>query len=203
MRRRIPSTRAIVALIQRKSTWEITSLITSLITGFAKPAGRARRAYAAYVEAGIEQGRRADLIGGRLIRSVGGWADVEHRRAKGRALMKSDERILGEADIVEAVLAQAQERYSRQTAWQRRGVGVEQLVARVAEVCQVNPEDVVAQGRQRRKVRARNLLCFWAVRELGLSLTEMARRLGMSPPGVGYVVQRCEAMARACRYDLR
>jgi len=180
--------------------WQATDPV---LTGFATTAGRARRAYAAYVEAGIAQGRRPDLTGGGLIRSLGGWAEVERRRDQGRALVKSDERILGESDFVAAILAQAQERYSRQTAWKRRGVTLEQLIARVAEVCQVNPQDVVAQGRQQWKVRARNLLCFWAVRELGFSLTEMARRLGMSPPGVGYTVQRGEAMARAGHYELR
>ena len=40
------------------------------------------------------------------------------------------------------------------------------------------------------------LLCSWAVRELGVSLTDLARRLGMSPAGVGYAVQRGEVMAR-------
>jgi putative transposase len=97
---------------------------------------------------------------------------------------------LGDAAFVETILTQVQEQYTRQTAWTRRGVGVEQLVARVAAICQGNPQDVVAQGRQRARVHARSLLCFWAVRELGLSVTEMARRLGMSPPGVGYAPAR-------------
>lgn len=70
-------------------------------------------------------------------------------------------------------------------------------------MCQVDPQDVVAQGRPRWKVRARTLRCFWAARALGFSLTEMARRLGMSPAGVGYAVQRGEAMARVGHYELQ
>jgi hypothetical protein len=128
---------------------------------------------------------------------------VDHRRDTGRALRTSDARILGASACVEALLAQAEERDSRQTAGQRRGVGFAHLVARVAAVCQVTPPEVVAHGRQRGKVRARTLLGFWAVREVGLSLTARARRLGMSPPGVGYAVQRGEAMARAGQYELR
>ena len=46
------------------------------------------------------------------------------------------------------------------------------------------------------------LLRFWAVRELGVSLTDLARRLGMSPAGVGYAVQRGEVMARERGYQL-
>ena len=46
------------------------------------------------------------------------------------------------------------------------------------------------------------LLRSWAVRELGVSLTDLARRLGMSPAGVGYAVQRGEVMARERGYQL-
>jgi putative transposase len=179
--------------------WQATGYV---LAAFAKAVARARKAYVAYVGAGVQQGRRADLIGGGLIRSLGGWAAVGDRRETGQGLIKSDERILGESDFVEAILAQANERYTRQTAWKRRGVGFEQVVARVAEIRQVTPQDVVAQGRQRWKVHARNVLCFWAVREVGLSLTELARHLGMSPPGVGYAVQRGEAMVREHHYEL-
>ena len=46
------------------------------------------------------------------------------------------------------------------------------------------------------------LLRSWAVRELGVSLTDLARRLGMSAAGVGYAVQRGEVMARERGYQL-
>jgi hypothetical protein len=51
-------------------------------------------------------------------------------------------------------------------------------------------------AKQRRNVKARNLLCFWAVRELGISLTVLARHLGLSVPGIGYSVERREITAR-------
>jgi hypothetical protein len=46
------------------------------------------------------------------------------------------------------------------------------------------------------------LLRSWAVRELGVSLTDLARRLGMSPAGVGYAVQRGKVMASERGYQL-
>lgn len=179
--------------------WQATEYV---LTSFGKTVAKARKAYVTYVEAGVPQGRRDDLIGGGLIRTLGGWAAVADRRETGHALLKSDERILGESDFVEAILKQAKEHYTRQTAWTRSGVGFEQLVARVAEIFRVDPHDVVAQGRQRRRVYARSLLCFWAVRELGFPLTTLARKLGMSPPGVGYAVQRGDALVRENRYQL-
>lgn len=47
-----------------------------------------------------------------------------------------------------------------------------------------------SKGQQQRKVKAKSLLCFWAVREAGMSLRELAGRLEMSAPGVGYAVER-------------
>ena len=137
-----------------------------------------------------------------MIRSLGGWAEVRERGGKGRGPIKSDERILGESDFVEAILAQADERYTRHYAWKRQGMGFEHLVERVADLCHTDPREVVAAGRQRRKVTARSLLCFWAVRELGLPLTALARQLGLSPPGISDAVQRGEALVRENHYQL-
>jgi len=68
----------------------------------------ARKEYLAYVEAGVEQGRRRDLIGGGLVRSLGGcWAEMEKSRLRGQDHIKSDERILGDSDFLDSVLGQA------------------------------------------------------------------------------------------------
>jgi hypothetical protein len=42
----------------------------------------------------------------------------------------------------------------------------------------------------------RSLLCFWAASDLGMSLRGLARLLEMSPPGVGFSVERRETIAR-------
>ncbi|MFH1243822.1 MAG: hypothetical protein V1689_15895 [Pseudomonadota bacterium] len=44
-------------------------------------------------------------------------------------------------------------------------------------------------------MKARSLFCFWAVKQLGMSLRELARKLEISPPAVGYSVERGEAIA--------
>ncbi|OEU83214.1 MAG: hypothetical protein BA865_04075 [Desulfobacterales bacterium S5133MH4] len=63
-------------------------------------------------------------------------------------------------------------------------------------------DEIYSKGRQQKKVKARSLLCFWAVRELWMSLTDLARRLGISIPGVGYAMERGEAIARDKNYQL-
>ncbi|RLB70106.1 MAG: hypothetical protein DRH07_09280 [Deltaproteobacteria bacterium] len=44
--------------------------------------------------------------------------------------------------------------------------------------------------------KERSLLCFWAVRELGVSLTALARKLEMCIAGVGFAVERGEPIAK-------
>ena len=61
------------------------------------------------MERGISQGRREDLTGGGLIRSVGGWAEVKRLKQQGHEHVMSDERILGDSAFVENLLSQANE----------------------------------------------------------------------------------------------
>jgi REP element-mobilizing transposase RayT len=184
---------------RRKRPWQDVDYV---LRSFGKRVGNARREYLAYVEAGEEQGRRRDLVGGGLVRSLGGWAEAEKLRLKGQDHIKSDERILGDSDFVDSVLAQAEEHYMRQCALRRRGYDLEKVAERVAEIYGIEVGEVLARGRQPQRVSARSLFCFWAVRELGNSLASLAMRLEMSPAGVGYAVQRGEAIAQENGYEL-
>jgi hypothetical protein len=63
------------------------------------------------------------------------------------------------------------------------------------------------RGIERRKIFRDNkdrgsLLCFWAVQQPGISLTELAKHLGIIVPGVGYTVERGKAIARDNSYQL-
>ncbi len=66
--------------------------VDKLLGMFGKRVGAARRNYRADVKQGIELGRRADLIGGGLVRSGGGWQSVKAMRRQ-HIHAKGDERI--------------------------------------------------------------------------------------------------------------
>ena len=169
---------------------------------FGSTLGRARKAYVDFVEAGIGQGHREDLIGGGLIRSVGGWIEVKSLKQSGQEHVMSDERILGDSSFVENLLSQADEQYDRRYKLKRLGYDADRIAERVAEIYGMDPLDVLSRGKQQKKVKARSLFCFWAVKELGLSLRELARRLELSAPAVGYSVERGESIARESGYRL-
>jgi len=50
---------------------------------FGKKQGEAKNAYRNYVKKGIAKGRRPELVGGGLIRSLGGWSAVKALRRSG------------------------------------------------------------------------------------------------------------------------
>jgi hypothetical protein len=186
-------------MAKRKRPWQNVDYV---LHSFGKGVYGARREYSSYVKAAVGQGRRRDLIGGGLICSLGGREEAEKLRLRGRDQIKSDERILGDSDFVGSVLARAEEEYTRQCALRRRGYDLGKIAERVAEIYGVKIREVLARGRQKQRVNARSLFCFWAVRELGTSLTALARQLGMSPAGVGYAAQRGEAIAHENNYQL-
>ncbi len=188
-----------VLMGRKKRPWQEVDYVLQC---FGESASGARRAYFSYIEEGMEQGRREDLIGGGLIRSLGGWSEAIKLRLKGQDHIKSDERILGDSDFVELVLAQADEHYTPQCELRRRGYNLEEIARRVAEIYQLDMKEVLARGRQQQQVNARSLFCFWAVRDWGIALTDLARQLRMSPAGVGYAVQRGEVIANENGYRL-
>ena len=153
------------------------------------------------MEEGLRQGRKKELTGGGLIRSLGGWIEAREILRGGVHIM-SDERILGDSDFVDSVISQSGEQYERRDRLKRQGFDLDRIAARVAEVLNMEPDEVFSKGRQDRKVKARSLLCFWAARELGMSHTELAKKLEMSLSNIGFSVERGESIAKRDTYSL-
>jgi putative transposase len=109
--------------------------------------------------------------------------------------LKGDERILGDGDYVDEVLRAANESLQRRYRLQAMGVDVDKIAQRVATLMGLPVEAVWAAGKHRNTVAARSLLCYWAVRHSGVSMSSLAQRLGISPTSVSQSVTRGEALA--------
>ena len=155
---------------------------------------KARRRYREYVEKGLADGRRPELVGGGLVRSAGGWSVVKAMR-RGLERIKGDERILGEGDFVETVLKAAQENLDRKSQLEAEGYSFDWLVGRVARQLEIEPKDVLAPGKYVQSVKARSLLCYWGTRELGMTTVDLARRLNLAQPTVSQAVIRGQKIA--------
>jgi len=183
----------------KKRPWQDVEYVLKY---FGRSTGQAKKAYLEFMENGIAQGRREDLTGGGLIRSVGGWAEVKQLKREGQEHVMSDERILGDSAFVDKLLMQAEEAYERRYELKRLGYDADRIAERVAEIYDMEPGEFLSKGRQRLKVRARSLYCFWAAKELGISLRDLSKQLEISPPAVGYSVERGEVIARENGYRL-
>ena len=166
-----------------------------------KSVRKARKEYESFVKEGLSEGRKRELTGGGLIRSLGGWIEAKEI-LKGGVHIMSDERILGDSDFVDSIIIQSEEQYDRRQRLKQQGFNLDRIAERVAEVLDMEPDEVYLRGRQNRKVRARSLLCFWASRELGISHTELAKRLELSLAAIGFSVERGELIAKEGKYFL-
>lgn len=177
---------------KRKNPWQDDRYVLTL---FGKSLSASRRKYRAYVAKALDQGRRPELTGGGLIRSMGGWSAVKMLRHTALR-MKSDERTLGDGDFVENVLKAAEERYETGYALKAKGYDFDKVAQRVCEQTGIQMEKLMSRGKHPATVQARSLLCFWACRELGMKTTELAEILKISQPAASQSVARGEKLCK-------
>ena len=176
---------------KNKNPWQETE---ETLRYFSSRPASARKAYRSFVAAGIAQGRRPDLAGGGLIRSAGGWDSLKQKRREG-VYQRSDERILGDSEFVTRVLARSKEQMNRRHVLRAAGMDLDRIAKHVSIITGLAPKDILSAGRQRPIVRARSLFCYWAVREMGVSMSGLANRFGISVVAVSKSVVRGREIA--------
>lgn len=180
------------ALVGRRTCeWQDTAYTLSSFGSVAS--------YREFVREGFDQGHRDDLTGGGVVRSHGGWAEIK----SSPVLVKGDERILGDSSFVMGILADAQQRSDRRMRIKQSGITIETIEKGVADLFSLKPEELYGPGRPRQIAQARSLVCFWAVRELGIPQKELSERFSISEPAITYAVRRGQEIAREKGYRLK
>ena len=187
-----------VIMGKRERDWQDDAYV---LKRFDNKISTARRRYKIFVQKGIQEGKRPELTGGGLIRSSGGWSVVKSLR-RVNIHFKSDERILGDSDFVERVLKVADESLERKYQLKSQGYDINKLANKVAEIFSIRPEEIFQPGKQPLKVKARSLFCYWAVRELGITMVDLAPKLSISEPAVSMSARRGEHIAIENGYSL-
>jgi len=187
-----------VIIGKKKKEWQDDAYVLKL---FDHKRPTARRRYKIFVQKGIQEGKRPELTGGGLIRSSGGWSVIKSLR-RANIHFKSDERILGDSDFVEGVLKDANESLERKYQLKSQGYDIDKLAERVATIFSIKSEEIFQPGKQPVKVKARSLFCYWAVRELGVIMADLAPKLNISQPAVSISVRRGEQIASENGYSL-
>ena len=157
--------------------WQDTGYV---LRNFGKTVSKGRKEYSEFVQAGVSEGRKPTLTGGGLIRSLGGWKEVKKLGLNRQYRMKGDERILGDSDFVMEVLANANEGFEWKYRLKRLGYDISRVEQKVIRLFRIKKADLYSGSRKKRISEAKSLFCYWCVREIGESMTEMAKLLGLT-----------------------
>jgi hypothetical protein len=127
--------------------------------------------------------KRTDLVGGGLIRSLGGWSEVRTLKG-GKEKVDHDARILGGSDFVSHILREADKRLRRQLRTGARGQTTDALIRSVCAEEGIDEKELRAGGQRRKVSEARARLCYQLSRELGVSMAEIGRHVGVCTSAV-------------------
>jgi putative transposase len=169
-----------------KNDWQDWDYVLSW---FGEREGEARRAYQKYVEEGVGQGRRPELVGGGVVRSYGGWSAVLSMR-KTRERVSGDQRILGTGGFVERVLRETEEPMRHRFSPLGRSKRIEDILRGECRKGQIEFEELRMGSRRGEIPRVRSEIVQRLVKEIGMSLAEAARLVGVSTSAISKILQR-------------
>jgi len=153
------------------------------ITAYFGKGPHAVKKYEQYVKEGISHGKRPELVGGGLIRSLGGWSQVLSFRRKGIKVV-SDERILGRDEFIQRLMSEAEGREKETLRLSRKVPDLPTLAKRIIRGEGIEEPELRSGIRKREVVRARRLFCQLAIRKMGYPGAEVARFLGVTTSSV-------------------
>ena len=173
---------------RRKSDWQETDYV---LKRFSEERRKGIRVYRKFIEEGKEQGKRLDLVGGGLIRSLGGWSQVLSLRDSRKGL-QHDARILGGGDFVQDILREANRNLRRQLKLGERQRSIDEVIKRMCEEERVSEEELRKGGQRREVSRLRAKISSHLSHGLGIPMAEIARHTGVCASAVVKAIRKME-----------
>lgn len=176
-----------------RAEWQDTK---EILSRFGATVHEARKKYLQFVIEGLPEGPRPDLTGGGLIRCIGGWQRLSTLRKAGDR-WRGDERILGSRDFVQRALSTAEEKLAKQEERRLNGWDLHTLLRYVEKLLRVDASMIRGGGKDRASSGARALFSWWAMEEMGASLTEVASFLRVDKSAISRAAKRGKKIAEA------
>ncbi len=165
--------------------------IDDVLLCFGSKRAEAQQNYLAFMKEGMGQGKREDLIGGGLLRSLGRrpgqWGGLQ-REDK----MVFDDRILGSGEYVEAVLKEADK-----LALVKTNLSDREMAEKVAGEMKVQVEDLFRKGRRSQVSEAKAVLIYLGVDLKKLTCRHMAEMTGMSLQAASKAKERGRSLIKS------
>ena len=158
---------------------------------FAQTKTRAVKAYQGFVGEGIALGHQPNLVGGGLIRTLGGWSQVVSMRRSGVSI-KTDDRMLGSSAFVQSILKEAEKRHLRQLKVSPSGRTMSDIIREECHKQHISVDELQGGGRRAKVSNVRAMIAYRATTELGLAGAEIARHLGVTTSSIARAVGRIE-----------
>jgi len=160
-----------------------------IFSRFGNKVQKARSSYRQFIADGMKAGRRNELVGGGLKRSLS--KNVEEKEWG-----SFDERILGSGEFVDS-LQQHELLRDRIIS----PISFSALLSRVAAFLDLPVEAIVRHGKAKPVSEARGLVAYLAIRELGFKGIEVGKELHLTSSGVSLALRRGELLIR-CKPEL-
>lgn len=164
-----------------KNDWFCQDVILSY---FGKTERRAKHRYLEFVSDGLSMGKRDDLVGGGLKRSLG--YPIEYPKAR----QAFDDRVLGKAGFVEEILILSE----KEPATPRERVDQDSLFSLVCSAYDVSRAELLGMSKKRAIAAARSKLAYMMSKELGYSGSDIARELLATESTVSRMIRKGELL---------
>ena len=176
-----------VIMGNQKITWQDAE---EILGRFGDIVSHAKQKYREFVIDGIKDGKREDLTGGGLIRSLGGIGRLLlTRTSKEKQLY--DQRILGSGRFVEGILKRAETEEEKIPR-----INIEELIKRVCEFYKVEPEKLINRKKQKGLSPIKSIIVNIGIDKLGIPGSRIAHRLGLSKSAVSKLNKMCEVLVK-------
>jgi hypothetical protein len=157
--------------------------VDEVLAYFGHQTGRARYHYRRFVLDGVPQGRRDELVGGGLRRS--------QRLIGFEELQLHDERVLGSGNFVEQLRKESEisDRFPSV-------LPLKELIERIGRAFKINPDDLRQRRRRKEFVEIRDIICYFALREMGHNGAALGKMLNITRSAVSIAANRGEEAVR-------
>ena len=146
-----------------------------------------RRNYQQYVQKGVTLGRRPELVGGGLVRSLGGWSEVLALRGRGEK-QRSDQRIIGDSEFVQDVISGLDDLVKKNLRLSGQTINIAALAQLVCKKYNISPGELRSpwrcKSRRASEPRRKGRSCSCLPRSLynaGSEVLRLSRRVNNMP----------------------
>jgi transposase-like protein len=179
---------------KEKNNWQEREYV---LQQFHEKEGKAIRAYRKFVEDGKEQGRRPELVGGGLIRSLGGWSQVLPLSGP-QERIEHDDRILGSGDFVAEIIRDAAKNVRRYLRDSELKTSVENAIKQICRKEGIEEQEIRMGVRTRKHSSVRAKISYHLSHEYGVSQAEIARQLGVCTSAIAKAIQKIQTDGNKC-----